>query len=69
MAYILAGVKPELPGVMDLYELGGELCSLRRKEAEVLKKGDKKESAVKVVANSESRWKGRLLGLFESLGK
>lgn len=44
--------------------MGGELCSLRRKEAEVLKKSDQKEEAAKIVANAESRWKTRLLTIF-----
>ena len=65
LGYIIAGT---CCTVMDLHEMGGELTSLRRKEANVLKQQDSKEAAVKVVANAESRWKGRLLTLFESLG-
>ncbi len=53
--------------MLDLHEMGGELCSLRRKEAEVLKKSDQKEEAAKIVANAESRWKTRLLTIFEYL--
>lgn len=47
--------------------MGGELTSLRRKEAVVLKQDDEKEKAVRIVANAESRWKGRLLSIFENL--
>lgn len=67
LAYIFAECVADLPTtVLDLREMGGELCSLRRKEAEVLKKSDQKEEA-KIVANAESRWKTRLLTIFEYL--
>lgn len=68
LAYIFAECVADLPTtVLDLHEMGGELCSLRRKEAEVLKKSDQKEEAAKIVANAESRWKTRLLTIFEYL--
>lgn len=44
--------------VMDCHEMGGELASLKRKEATILKKPDLK-------VKSEAKWQSRLLSLFE----
>lgn len=59
---------------MDLYEIGGELLSVRRREANKLKRDEvDKESAKKLVVRSESlaesSWKKRLLHILQLLAQ
>ena len=58
--------------VMDLFEIGGELTGLRRKETQKTKKGEGETSKAKELAQqiehaTESKWKGRLIKLLKLL--
>lgn len=58
--------------VMDLFEIGGELTGLRRKETQKTKKGEGEASKAKELAKqiehaTESKWKGRLIKLLKLL--
>ena len=58
--------------VMDLFEIGGELTGLRRKETQKTKKGEGEASKAKELAQqiehaTESKWKGRLIKLLKLL--
>ena len=74
MVYILAYPSYEITGmtVMDLFEVGGELTGLRRKESQKFKgkEGENKKHkvlAMQIEHSTEAQWKGRLFALLKLL--
>lgn len=53
---------------MDLFETGGELVAIRRREAMNMKDKVEKRGLLKQIENmAESKWKARILELIQSL--
>ncbi|CAK9100254.1 Uncharacterized protein SCF082_LOCUS46929 [Durusdinium trenchii] len=76
VAFIVASPDPALPGVsvLDLFEMGGEMLALRRREGSKLKasadksqRSSEKSMAVQIETVAESTWKKRLLQLLQTL--
>ena len=68
--FLIAFASPLIPNltVMDLFEAGGELTGLRRKESAKTKKGgDEKTLAQQIEHSTEAAWQGRLLRLLKIL--
>lgn len=56
--------------VMDLFETGGELTGLRRKETAKIKKGEgntEKRLAQQIENATEAKWKSRVMQLLKLL--
>ena len=60
---------------VDLWEMGGEFLTIRRKEGRQVSKmkddidrEDVKKQLIRIEATAEQKWKRRLLLLFELLG-
>ena len=75
IAFLLASPNKHIHclSTVDLWELGGEFLSIRRKESAKISKHsmDKEEykrQLVRIEATAESKWKGRLLSILEFPG-
>ena len=78
IAFVMANPHKQLRDCLssvDLWEIGGEFLAIRRKEAlKVAKQKDEidrdemKRQLIRIEATAESKWKRRLLALFELLG-
>ena len=72
LMFLIAFASPLIPNltVMDLFEAGGELTGLRRKESAKTKKGGDEKSktlAQQIEHSTEAAWQGRLLRLLKIL--